>query len=124
MNWFIQGGWPMYPILFCSVTALAVTLERAIYLARSFEQSGIVIEALRRGKPAGKGYLSKLADIYKKSVSLSPAEFEEKLHQEGSRMLQKLERGLGFLSAIAHLAPLLGLFGTVLGMIGVFKGIE
>ncbi|SIQ12243.1 biopolymer transport protein ExbB [Alkalispirochaeta americana] len=125
MDWFIQGGWPMYPILVSSVLALAVSAERTIYFVRSMECPQGVIRNCRNGAVAdGRGELSRLATIYAASRDEPREILEKRVSRGAAAMIRELNRGLGVLSAIAHLAPLMGLFGTVLGMIGVFQGIE
>jgi biopolymer transport protein ExbB len=121
----------MYPILLSSLLALAVVLERTIYFVRSIESPEKVLkkaEDIASGTgpcpPKGRGGFSHLLYTYCIAADAPEAVLEEILHREGSRVVRGMERGLGLLSAIAHLTPLMGLFGTVLGMIGVFQGIE
>lgn len=115
----------MYPILVSSVLALAVSVERTIYFVRSRERPEGVIRNCRRGAVVdGRGELSRLAKIYDAYREESPEALERGISRGATAMIRELNRGLGVLAAIAHLAPLMGLFGTVLGMIGVFQGIE
>lgn len=125
MNWFFQGGWPMYPILICSIITLAAIIERTIvFIITSENPSQIVKNAKKDIYINRKGIFSSAMSVYATENKLGKEEFEERLHLEGSKVLQTLSRRIGLLGVIAHLTPLMGLFGTVLGMIGVFKGLH
>ncbi|MDR0451230.1 MAG: MotA/TolQ/ExbB proton channel family protein [Treponema sp.] len=138
---FVRGGWVMYPLLAFSVLALGVILERGFYFFRSRQRLDLFLEGLRGGgeeekteafrelreKIAGKnkrGYLSQMAAAYLESAGDETAEAAEKIFVAGSEIIREGEKRLGALASVAHLAPLLGLFGTVLGMIEVFRKLE
>lgn len=128
-----SGGWLMVPIILCSVLALAIVLERLWALSRErVMPSGLVdrvsawfeggrvhrrdLEALRSNSAlgfilaAGVDHLGDGREVVR-----------ERLEDAGRKVVQDLERYLGALGTIAAISPLLGLLGTVLGMIRVFS---
>ncbi len=127
------GGWLMLPIIACSVLAMAIVVERfwALREARvtpprlvrqiwQWEQQGELdnerIRALRRGSPLGRvlaaGVLNRRA---------SRQIMKESIEDTGRHVTLELERFINTLGTIAAISPLLGLLGTVLGMIDVFN---
>lgn len=133
---FLRGGFVMWPLLFCSILGAAVILERGLFFARMgmdtkrFEDG--VAAKLRRGDMAGALAMSvasphpvaRVAAVYLRNL-LRPAELRTELvRREGSLQLERVEKRLRVLAAISHLAPLLGLLGTVIGMVVAFATIE
>jgi biopolymer transport protein ExbB len=133
---FLRGGVVMWPLLFCSVLGAAVILERGLFFlrmgmdTRRFEEA--VAAKLRRGDVAGALAISvasphpvaKVAAVYLRNL-LRPADLRiELVRREGSLQLERVEKRLRVLAAISHLAPLLGLLGTVIGMVAAFATIE
>lgn len=129
---FYKGGPLMYPILFCSVLALAIFFERVwIYwgLQRQSLRLHDEVELLVRS-----GHLRDAIDLCRKRrtmlasifiVALNAAgqsrdQIKTLVEEVGSRHSATLDRYLGLLGTIATIAPLLGLLGTVLGMIRAF----
>lgn len=96
----------MYPILGCSVVSWAVIVERCAHFALS-----------RRGPR-----LRVLEAAW--SSQEDPASRERAAQAAAAPFLRDDDRGLGLLGAVAVLSPLLGLFGTVLGMIELFRDLE
>jgi biopolymer transport protein ExbB len=125
MNWFVQGGWPMYPILVCSIIALAAVIERTVVFILTAENLNRILRTAREGGfIRGRGLCSTALAVYAAENSLSRGKFEEQLHAAVTRVIQALNRRVGLLAVIAHLTPLMGLLGTVIGMIGVFQGLQ
>jgi len=132
----VKGGILMYPIIFCSIIALAVFLER-IWVLRTKrvipeEFIGNVEELIRKqkisdaiflcqGEPSsiGKIFLSGL-----KNAGRGMWLVKEAVEERGGREAAILEKHVGILSTIANLSPLLGLLGTVSGMIKTFNVIS
>ncbi len=129
------GGWLMAPIILCSVIAVAIVVERAWSLRESrVVPPGLVkkvwqkaaqgqvteeqIRAVRADSPLGRilavGLLNRDRDrqIMKESIE-----------EAGRAVAHELERFLTALGTIAAITPLLGLLGTVIGMISVFTTI-
>ncbi len=133
---FLRGGVVMWPLLLCSVLGAAVILERGLFFlrmrmdTRRFEEG--VASKLRRGDMAGALAMSlasphpvaRVAAVYLRNL-LRPADLRvELVRREGSLQLERVEKRLRVLAAISHLAPLLGLLGTVTGMVAAFATIE
>jgi len=133
-----KGGPVMYVILALSILALAiVVLKSAQFAALRLKQTRFVDEALKHiidGDAAAAGRLldrnHPVARVMRATLaSARDARLDEQavraeVERVGSAELRRLESWLRGLSAIGHLCPLLGLFGTVLGMIAAFMTIE
>jgi biopolymer transport protein ExbB len=129
------GGWPMIPLLMLSALAVALIVERAVALRRSrvmppklgdevraWAARGALdpahIDSLRRTSPLGT-LLAAVLDMRAR-----PREhMRERVEDVGRHLVHRMERYLNTLGTIAAAGPLLGLFGTVVGMIEMFLGI-
>jgi len=132
----IRGGVFMYPILLCSVIALAIFLERLWVLRRGRVLPGQFIRnveaLLRKNKVAEalflcQGHASSIARVFLgglKNTGRGMWLVKEGIEEMGSREAVTLERRVGALATIANLTPLLGLLGTVSGMIKTFNVIS
>ena len=126
------GGWLMWPILACSVVAMAIILERLWSLRRRrVMPPGLMaqvwqwqrdqaltperIQALAQGSPLGR-LLS--AGLINRNHSREV--MKEAINDVGRQVVAQLERYLNTLGTIASVSPLLGLLGTVFGMIDIF----
>jgi biopolymer transport protein ExbB len=136
LSLFRQGGWVMYPLLAFSIVSIAVILERAVFYiasrARSvrsaYELAALYKEcgdwkasAKRFVENKKRVYFIPVVIAYFDSLDETPGVFEERLFARAKEIIIANERLLPVLSSIASAAPLLGLFGTVLGMIEVFQ---
>ncbi len=128
----VSGGPVMVPLLLLSLLAVAITLERLWALRRkNFLDEGTVstlsqllvqrdfahTEEYCRRHP---GPFSQLVSVLVENRDAPYEELREVLEDTGRRELKGLERGLPALSTVVSGAPLLGLLGTVLGMIKIF----
>lgn len=133
---FYKGGWVMYPIFFCSVAALAIIFERFMYYLWTKENykrflrqikkliySRDIIGAIKFSRSRHTA-LSRIAVVYLRFINRKRSVSEDVLHHIGSQELNRLEQRLPVLAAIGHLTPLMGLLGTVLGMITCFHKIQ
>ena len=129
------GGWLMIPILLCSTLSVAIILERFWTLRKSKvipKGLGAMVEdwaakqaldlrhitQLRAGSPLGRVYAAALTNRNR------PREImKEAVEDTGRHVVHDLERFLNTLGTIAGITPLLGLLGTVIGMIKVFSAI-
>ncbi len=131
-----QGGWTMLPIYFCSIVALAVFIKK-LFEIRSADLSNLgwvdkVLSAVRGGdyptaSEACKGPAhpaSRVVEAVLKALERRPDRAEAEARRVGSLEIQALEKNLTLLSFIAQVAPLLGLLGTVLGMVDLFIGLQ
>lgn len=126
------AGWPIWLLLISSVIALALIIERSMYLRRSLvlpptlldevirvyrsgKVSAEVIEKLEQNSPLGRVLAAGL-----RNVDAPRDIMKESIEEAGSGAAHELERFLTTLGTIASLAPLMGLFGTVVGMIEIF----
>lgn len=129
---FHKGGPLMYPILLCSVLALAIFLERlwTFYRLRrgnqgvvreveGLVQKGRIDEALIVCQRIG-GPLARILTAALRTADRPRDQIKTAVEEVGSREAAPLERYLGLLGTIATISPLLGLLGTVLGMIEAF----
>jgi len=127
-----EGGWLMLPILLCSVIALGITLERLWTLrtkkvcpdhllaevwlwVKNGEVNAKRVEALRRHSPLGRVLAAGLQ--YRND---SRALMKESIEDTGRHAVHELERYLNTLGTVAAITPLLGLLGTVVGIMKVF----
>lgn len=132
---FQAGGWVMWPILGCSVIALGITAERLWTLqAKAINPPGLAgqvrahvaqgraatldLEALRTGSPLGRVLAAGLVNR-----DHDWAVVRESIEEAGRHVVHDLGRYLNMLGTIAAISPLLGLYGTVLGMIQTFGAI-
>jgi biopolymer transport protein ExbB len=130
------AGWPIWPLIVCSIVALAVVIERLSSLRESRVAPprllDEVISVSRANLPAAD-VVNKLADSSVlgrvlasgvRSIVAEPRITEEALRgafeSSGRAAAHQLERYMNTLGTIAAAAPLLGLFGTVVGMIDIF----
>lgn len=130
-----RGGWLMLPIVACSVAALAFFLERMWTLRRGRVLPPAFLERIRelmadrrfeRAEELCRQTDSPLARMLLaglERVGAERAELKEVVAEEGEREVYYMERFVGALGAIASISPLLGLLGTVIGMIDVFQDV-
>lgn len=133
---FERGGIMMYPLALASVIALAIIIERFIMLRKPkiiipeiinvIEQfsSPNDVQLARNISSKYSGPLPSLIKIGLDNSDLDRNEIKELIEDQGRQEVRQLERGLTVLETIAVSSPLLGLLGTVLGMIQVFNVIK
>ncbi len=130
------GGWLMVPIILCSILSLTITAERFLALRRvkvcpvsvaeqveewaaRHELDKRHIDQLRHGSALGRILAAALSNRHR------PRELiKEAVEDTGRHVVHELERFLNTLGTIAGISPLLGLLGTVIGMIKVFAAIN
>lgn len=129
------GGWMMIPIIIASIVSLAIIGERFWTLqtkrvipkhlvaqvwhwAKNDQLDAARIQALREGSPLGRILAAGLVNRH------HPREImKESIEDAGRHVVHEMERYLGALGTIASISPLLGLLGTVTGMIRAFNEI-
>lgn len=126
------AGWPIWFLIVASITAVALITERMMYLrsktiapatllgevVQELKQKGVtdsMLARLQAGSPLGRIFAAGL-----KNVKSSPAVMKEAIEEAGRAAAHDLERFLTTLGTIASISPLLGLFGTLVGMIEIF----
>jgi biopolymer transport protein ExbB len=130
------AGWPIWPLIVCSIVALALVIERLYHLRRSLvapptlmdEVMGITRSSLPSADVVNKlsetSVLGSVLAAGLRSVMAEPrlteAALRQSLENAGRTAVHGLERYLNTLGTIASAAPLLGLLGTIVGMIEIF----
>ena len=126
------AGWPIWPLILASVVAVAIIIERAYSLRnqevapssllletiKTYQERGAtpeLITTLSDGSPLGRIFAIAL-----KNAHSSREIMKESIEESGRAVTHELDRFLTSLGTIASMAPLLGLFGTVIGMIEIF----
>lgn len=131
----LKGGWVMIPIALASVLALTLTIERFISIRKKKVIPPNFMAGLISGKKdeafdaeAGDAYckqnpcvLGNLIRAGLSKIGQGEKKLEHTLEEAGAREVDRLKRSLKPLSMIATIAPLLGLLGTVYGMISAFQ---
>lgn len=129
------GGWVMWPIIICSIAALAIVGERFWSLQKKYvtppnlipqvqqwlarnELDNARIELVRASSPLGRILASGLVNRDHDREVL-----KEAIEDTGRHVVPELERYLRTLGTVSAISPFLGLLGTVLGMIEMFSGI-
>jgi biopolymer transport protein ExbB len=129
---FQAAGWPIWLLLIASIVAVALIVERLIYLRRekilpkqlldevirvyrAGKVTPDVVDKLEHNSPLGTVLASAL-----RNVDAPRDVMKESIEEAGRGVAHGLERFLTTLGTIASLAPLMGLFGTVVGMIEIF----
>ena len=126
------AGWPIYFLLIASLVSLSLIVERLIFLRtkniappelldatiKEFKQGVVttqMLQTLNEGPLLGRVFAAGL-----KNVKSSPNIMKEAIEEAGRTTNHEMERFLTTLGTIASISPLLGLFGTVVGMIEIF----
>ena len=126
------AGWPIWFLIFASIIAIGLIAERLWYLRSSHitppnllnqvvnelgqrDVNDTMLEKLRNNSPLGQIFAAGL-----KNMKSTPQVTKEAIEETGRAVTHDLERFLTTLGTIASISPLLGLFGTVVGMIEIF----
>ncbi len=115
VDYFLKGGFLMYPILLCSIIGVAILLNKLIQYKKIL--NGI-------GKPLDSKEILKNPLLLPIVQGIEQGCDEKELSVIGTRQVREIEKGLSWLGLIATIAPLLGLTGTVTGMIKAFMVIS
>ncbi len=133
---FLKGGILMYPIAFCSIVALGVFLERLWSLRKRkvIPQEFLmeIVDMVAQGKIREAITYCKRSDASIAHIAYAGIEnygkkrelIKERMEEVGKREVANLERYINVIGTIAGVAPLLGLLGTVSGMIKSFNVIS
>ena len=129
------GGWLMLPLMLCSIFTIAISLERFIRLKRSLVlpkalilQQGQhiegVIQQLNQQKNLQDSSLGRIFQIGQQSKQQNEHYARAQMEATASQEIGYLEKNINFLGTLSAVAPLLGLLGTVLGIIESFLVID
>lgn len=130
-TFFVRGGPIMYPLLICSLISLAIIVERIIFWLETekgrdtslisemlkMTEKGLYEEAVQRARDS-KDYVARvlLGGVVHRNYSLSQA-----MEMGAEEEVKRMKRNLNILDTIITLAPLLGILGTVIGIINSFN---
>ena len=130
------AGWPIWPLVACSILALALIIERfaslktgriappqlldeALTVSRNSVPSGDVVSQLEQNSALGEVLASGFRAL-NANPRCTEADLRASMEGAGRTVAHRMERYLAALATIASAAPLLGLLGTVIGMIEIF----
>ncbi|OQX87149.1 hypothetical protein B6D60_04575 [candidate division KSB1 bacterium 4484_87] len=131
-----RGGIIMIPLLLSSIIVLAIVIERSIVLRKKkilIPEIIRVIEEIKKPDDIhlaisicnkNKGAFANIVQLGLENSDLPHEELKELISDQGRQEVRTLQKGLVIIETIAAIAPLLGLLGTVLGMIKVFTVIS
>lgn len=132
----VKGGWIMWPIMACSIAAAVLFLERVFHLHRAQIKSDDFMNGIytivNRGNmaeavsicdqtPGPVAHMVRTALLHSDEP---PEDLKQTINKAGLGEIPRLEKNLGGLLTIAQVTPLLGLMGTVIGLIRVFMAME
>ncbi len=132
----LKGGIVMIPLFLTSIIGLAVVIERALFLRRRRILRPDVLDLIERiespedadkaiyGLGQKEGPFSNVVKVSLENRNRPRVEMKEAIVDQGRHEARTLERGLLVLETVAGISPLLGLLGTVLGMVKVFRVIS
>jgi len=130
MELFIKGEWIMWPMILVSFVMITVTVERLIFIfreksSRKPELVKKMLEAVERGDAdaaiaMGKGSSDFLAQIITESLKHREQSLTNAFTRSAGQQLSRYQQGLATLDTCITAAPLLGLLGTVTGMMRTF----
>ena len=136
ISMILKGGPIMYPIILGSILAFAIVIERLFHLHRAKIDTGKFMDSiantLRRNKiieaiETCDKTRGPIAHILKAGIMKHDRprlEIKEAIEDAGLYEIPRLEKNVAVLATIAHISPLLGLLGTVMGMIRCFQTIQ
>lgn len=114
---FVKGGFLMYPILLCSIVGVAILIDKFIQYRKILGDLELPIDDILSNKTATV-ILAPILEGLKNHCD------EKEVSVIGTKQIRRIEKGLSWLGLIATIAPLLGLTGTVTGMIRAFTVIS
>lgn len=141
MYYITNGGFLMYFILLMSIVGLTAIIERGLYFLKNESKNlealpkelitalengklkDVIIELNKEKSSTSKVLKEMLLELYKAGGSANLMKIEEKGKEKALFQITQLERNMWLISLAAHLTPLLGLLGTVTGMIQAFQAV-
>ncbi len=128
----LSGGWLMVPIILCSMVSIFIVIERFLTLREKKIAPPDLVDQIIRLHQKNRINNDAIKKLYKNSplgrilaaglrnMNTERELMKESIEEEGRQVVHELERFLTTLGTIASITPLLGLLGTVVGMIKVF----
>ena len=131
LDLFYKGGGFMYAILLCGIIACVIIIERLLFFLSNtynYKKSIEIIEkSVDNKKPLERkdsNPLIRISHIYLRYTKELPEKRANVIQREANKTIQNYEKGLSLLDIIARNTPLIGLLGTVWGMVLTFSTIE
>lgn len=135
IDYFVKGGPCMWPLLICSLLAIAIGVERYLYYKEAISGTNFTVTFCRMlnefniiganevaEKTKGEG--AKMAvEVLNLHADLG-GRVESYVYAKADRIIDGLEKNLNYISVIVGLAPMLGLLGTITGMISSFNALN
>ncbi|MFQ5676836.1 MAG: MotA/TolQ/ExbB proton channel family protein [bacterium] len=135
-SFLVKGGVMMIPLALCSILGLAIVIEKALSLRRKkviIPEVVNVLENIKGPDDVGlaisiceqhEGSFANIIRVGLENRGLPKEEIKEALNDQGRQEVHNLERGLMIIETVAGIAPLMGLLGTVIGILKVFNVIS
>ncbi len=111
IHFFIKGGFLMYPILLCSLAGLTIIINKFIQYRRLLNEIQRPLDDVLKAKPV---VLTPILQGLENGCN------EQEISVIGTRQAREVDKGLSWLGLFATITPLLGLTGTVIGMVKAF----
>lgn len=136
LDWIVKGGPMMIPILLCSILALAIIMERFMYLQKikldTKKFMNDISDSLKRNRAMDAINICEqapgpLPNVLKAGIlkyDRTRQEIKEAIEDASLHEIPRLERNISILATVAQISTLLGLLGTVIGMVEVFQKIQ
>ena len=129
------GGWLMLPLVLCSIFTVAISIERFIRLKKSIilpeaillkvgQSTDTIVQQLKQSATLKNSPLGRVFISGYQSKNHSPEYVRAQMEATASQEIGYLEKNINFLGTLSAVAPLLGLLGTVLGIIESFLVID
>lgn len=132
-EYFVRGGWVMYPLLVCSIAAVAIGIERLLFFRKADSGRAFTKKFCQYIEESDWDHAKELADTTQGEIAKLATivmdrhdnyeYLENFISYRAERAIDKFEKNLPYLGIIVTLAPVLGLLGTVTGMMGAFNNL-
>lgn len=135
IDYFVRGGLCMWPLLICSVIAIVIGVERYLYFKQAMSGTKFVntfcgildnadINAASSYAKESKGQAANMAVEILELEGHLESHLESIIYAKADRIIDGLEKYTNYLSVIVGLAPMIGLLGTIVGMISSFNALN
>lgn len=135
LDYFVQGGACMWPLLACSIAVIVIGVERYLYLKKAISDSVFAdsfcslmdkqeIEMAKELAAQAQGNAAELAQDIFASYKTLGKRLESVVYTKVDRYIDSMHQYMNYLSVVIGLAPMLGLLGTITGMIASFHALN
>lgn len=134
-DYFVRGGLCMWPLLICSIAAIVIGVERWLYYRQAISGTAFVTSFCRllndfnlvgayQCATNSKGAAAKMAMEVLDLENVQGNRLETMTYAKADRIIDGLEKNINYLNVVIGLAPMLGLLGTITGMISSFNALN